>query len=117
MNNPLMDAQGQKIEYDYYAVSEADSLPEGDRLFLEVDNAPIVIFHIQGEYFAIADRCTHDDGPLGEGEVSDHQVACPRHGARFDLRSGKALTLPAVTSTPTYPVRVRKGMIEIGIPK
>jgi 3-phenylpropionate/trans-cinnamate dioxygenase ferredoxin subunit len=67
---------------------------------------------------AIEDRCTHDDGPLCEGEWDSDacEVVCPRHGARFDLRTGAALTLPAYLPVETYPVRVRDdGMIVIEV--
>ena len=116
MNEPMNDT-GTPIEFEYFAISPADSLPEGERLFLEIDNLDIVVFNIRGEFYAIEDRCSHDDGPLGEGELSDHQVICPRHGARFDIKSGNALTLPAVKGVSSFPVQVNEGMIEIGIPK
>jgi len=103
--------------YTYVQIVRAEELPPGERLFLEVAGDPIVVFNIAGKYFAIGDTCTHDDGPLGDGELDGYQIICPRHGARFDIRSGKALTLPAVVDTPSYPVRVVDGMIEIGIPQ
>ncbi len=104
-------------EVEFIAVASADEVPSGERLFLEIDGKAIVVFNLAGEYFAIADLCSHDDGPLGEGEVLDHEVECPRHGARFDLRTGKALTLPAVVDIPAYPVRVEGGELLVGIPK
>jgi 3-phenylpropionate/trans-cinnamate dioxygenase ferredoxin component len=75
----------------------------------------VVIFNLGGEYYAIGDVCTHDQGPLGEGEVEDYEIICPRHGARFDIRTGEVLALPAVQDVPTYPVRVNEGMVEIGV--
>lgn len=102
---------------DFYGVAPVDDLPNGERLFLEIGEDYIVVFNIGGDYFAIADLCSHDDGPLGDGEITDHSIACPRHGARFDLRDGKALTPPAVEDIPAYPVRVQDGVIEVGIPK
>ena len=103
-------------ELEYVAVAGLDELPKGERLFLEVDGKPIVVLNIGGNFFAIGDLCTHDNGPLGEGELDGHAIICPRHGARFDVKTGKALSLPAVTPTPSYPVRVQDGMIEIGLP-
>ena len=85
--------------------------------FDQIGEDDIVIFNIGGEYYAIADICSHDDGPLGDGEVDGHAIICPRHGAKFDLRNGKALTFPAVVDIPAYPLRVRDGKIEIGVPK
>ena len=102
---------------DFHAVAEVTELPNGERLFLEFNDGYIVIFNVGGDYYAIADVCTHDDGPLGDGDLEGHEVVCPRHGARFDIRTGKALTLPAVVDIPSYPIRVIDGEIQIGIPK
>jgi 3-phenylpropionate/trans-cinnamate dioxygenase ferredoxin subunit len=102
---------------EFVSVAAVEEIQAGERLFIEIDNNYIVVFNISGDYYAIADLCSHDDGPLGDGEVEEHDIICPRHGARFDLRSGKALTFPAVEDIPAYPVRVKKGDIQIGIPK
>lgn len=102
---------------DFYPVAGLDDLPNGERLFLEFNDDYIVLFNIGGNFFAIADVCTHDDGPLGDGEIDGHEVICPRHGARFDVRTGKAETLPAVLDIPSYPVRVVDQEIQVGIPK
>jgi 3-phenylpropionate/trans-cinnamate dioxygenase ferredoxin subunit len=101
-------------EIVFTPVCSAEALPEGDRLFLEVDDLSIVLLNHKGEYYAIADICTHDNGPLGEGEVEDHEIICPRHGARFDIRTGKVLALPAIKDIAAFPTRVVDGMIEIG---
>lgn len=82
---------------------------------IEANGKRIALCHAEGEFFAIADLCTHDNGPLGEGELSDHQVECPRHGARFDIRSGKALCLPAILPVPTYKVEVRQDEVFIEV--
>jgi 3-phenylpropionate/trans-cinnamate dioxygenase ferredoxin subunit len=103
-------------ELEYIAVAEASELPPGERMFLDIDDEPIVIMNIGGRYFAIADVCSHDGGPIGEGDIDDCEIRCPRHGATFDIRDGKALSLPAVADIPAYPVRVTDGKIEIGLP-
>ncbi len=100
---------------EFVQVAPVDECPSGQRLFIEVDEQQIVIFNLAGNFYAIADVCTHDDGPLGEGEIDGFQIICPRHGARFDLRNGKALTFPAVVDTVSYPVRVVDGWIEVGV--
>ncbi len=105
------------LEHTFYPVADLTELPNGERLFVEIGELPIVVFNIAGGLFAIGDVCTHDDGPLGDGEVVGYEISCPRHGARFDIRSGKALALPAVVDTPSYPVRVDDGKILIGIPR
>lgn len=102
-------------ELVFYSVCSAEDLPPGERLFIEFGDTPIVIFNIAGDYYAIVDVCTHDDGPLGEGEIEDHEIVCPRHGARFDVRTGEVLALPAVKGVPSFPIRVNEGVIEIGV--
>lgn len=102
-------------ELKYYPICTADELSPGERLFIEVGDMPVVLFNIEGDFFAIADTCTHDQGPLGEGEVEDHEIICPRHGARFDIRTGEVLALPAVQDVQIYPVRVNEDMVEIGV--
>lgn len=101
---------------EFIGVGREDEVPPGERLYVEIDGNPIVIFNIAGQLFAIADICSHDSGPLGEGDLDGYEISCPRHGAEFDVRTGKVLSLPAVEDIPTYPVRVRDGEIEVGLP-
>jgi 3-phenylpropionate/trans-cinnamate dioxygenase ferredoxin subunit len=109
------ELEAEKLEF--VAIGELDEIPTGERIFVDIDEHNIVVFNIAGKLFAIADLCSHDNGPLGDGELeSDQEVVCPRHGARFDVRSGKALTLPATIDIPAYPVRVVDGQVEVGIP-
>jgi 3-phenylpropionate/trans-cinnamate dioxygenase ferredoxin subunit len=103
-------------QLEYIVIASEDELPSGERIFLEIDGQPVAVFNIAGKYFAIADVCSHDDGPVAEGDLHDTQIECPRHGAKFDLESGKALTLPAVVDIPAYPVRLANGEILIGLP-
>jgi len=100
----------------YYVIANVDELPNGKRLFIEVDGHAVVVFNLAGNYYAIGDVCTHDEGPLGDGCLEGDEIICPRHGAHFDVRTGKAVSLPAVIDTPAYPVRVVNGQIEIGLP-
>lgn len=102
--------------YQFYEIANIDDIPNGGRIFLEIGPHRIVVFNIAGAIYAIGDVCTHDDGPLGEGDLDGYEVICPRHGARFDVRNGKATALPAVYATPAYPIRTVGGKIEIGIP-
>jgi 3-phenylpropionate/trans-cinnamate dioxygenase ferredoxin subunit len=102
---------------DFADIGPIEDLSEGERLYLEIDNEFIVVFNIAGELYAIADLCSHDDGPLGDGEIEGNEIICPRHGAHFDVRTGKALTLPAVVDIPAYPIRLNDGRIEVGVPK
>jgi len=102
--------------YKFYRVSMVNEFPSGERLFLEIDGLPIVLFSIGDDFLATGDICTHDGGEIGEGELDGEEIICPRHGARFNIRTGKAMSLPAVTGIPIYPVRQVDGFIEIGIP-
>lgn len=103
-------------EVDFVPVASESELPNGERLFVQVDDLTIVVFNIAGQYFAIGDVCSHDNGPVGEGEVEGNEIICPRHGARFDIRNGEVKALPAVVDIPAYPVRVVDGQIEVGVP-
>ena len=102
---------------EYLEIAPASDLPEGERLFVEIEGKPIVIFKIAGQFFSIADVCSHDDGPVGEGQLEGYNITCPRHGAQFDIRTGKVVQMPAVVDIPAYPIRVIDGMIQLGIPK
>jgi 3-phenylpropionate/trans-cinnamate dioxygenase ferredoxin component len=105
-----------QTKVEFYEIGPAD-LPNGERLFVEIDNRQIVVFNIAGQYFAIGDVCTHDEGPVGDGLLEDFNIVCPRHGGEFDVRSGKAVMMPAVVDIPAYPIKVMEGNILIGIPK
>jgi 3-phenylpropionate/trans-cinnamate dioxygenase ferredoxin subunit len=104
-------------QIEYLEVADASELGIGERLYVEIDRDPIVIFNIAGQLFAIADVCSHDNGPVGDGRLDGNEIACPRHGARFDIRTGKVLSLPAIVDIPAYPVRVREERIEVGVPR
>jgi 3-phenylpropionate/trans-cinnamate dioxygenase ferredoxin component len=101
---------------EYVAVATVEELPNGTRKFLEVDGEPIAVFNIADTYYAIADLCSHDGGPVAEGNVYGHEIECPRHGARFDVRTGKVVSFPAVVDIPVYPVKVEGGQVLVGFP-
>ncbi len=107
----------EESKIEFVEIAPADQLPPGERLFIEVEGRSIVIFNIAGTLFATGDVCSHDGGPVGDGELEGYDIICPRHGARFDVRTGEVLLLPAVEDIPAYPVRVREGNIELGIPR
>jgi 3-phenylpropionate/trans-cinnamate dioxygenase ferredoxin component len=101
---------------EFIPVASTDELPNGARIIVEIDGEAIALFNIAGKIFAIGDVCSHDDGPVAEGELDKEEIECPRHGARFELKSGKALTLPAVADIPAYPVEVDGDQILVGLP-
>ncbi len=79
-------------------------------------NTQIAVFATEGGLFAVEDRCSHADARLSEGEVEGEEVVCPAHGARFRLRDGKALSLPAVYPVQVFPVRVEDGKVFVEVP-
>jgi 3-phenylpropionate/trans-cinnamate dioxygenase ferredoxin component len=92
---------------DFVKAGRVAEIPPGERKLVEVDGVRIAIFNLEGDYYAIEDVCTHDGGPLVEGDIlPGGQIRCPRHGARFDIRTGQALSMPAFTPTTSYEVRV-----------
>jgi 3-phenylpropionate/trans-cinnamate dioxygenase ferredoxin subunit len=93
----------------FVKVARADAIAPGEKQIVEVDGILVVIVNLDGQFYAIEDVCTHDGGPLGEGDLEGAELICPRHGSRFDVRTGEALTLPAFEAAPTYEVRVENG--------
>lgn len=100
-----------------HTVCTTEELPAGARKIIEVEDLKIGVFNCDGELFAIEDRCSHDDGPLAEGELDcvACTVECPRHGSIFDLRSGRPRTLPAFAPVEVFEVRVEDGEIRIEV--
>ena len=98
-------------------VCPVEELPPGSVKIVRAGLVAVGVYNLGGEYYAIEDRCSHDDGPLCEGDFDAETavVICPRHGANFDIRSGRALTLPAYEPVETYPVRVVDGLIKVDV--
>ena len=107
----------QTENIEFVEIAPASELPNGERLFVEIEGKSIVIFNIADQFFSIADICTHDDGPLGDGDLEGFNIVCPRHGGEFDVRTGKVMQMPAVVDVPAYPVKVVDGMIQLGLPR
>ncbi|MDQ6931696.1 MAG: non-heme iron oxygenase ferredoxin subunit [Candidatus Eremiobacteraeota bacterium] len=87
-------------------VAKRSEIPPGTTKRVVVDGTEVLLCHCDGEIFAIEDVCTHDGGELDQGELEDCRIMCPRHGAYFDVKTGAALTLPAVLPVPTYVVTI-----------
>lgn len=99
---------------DWTRVCAASAIASGEHVVTEVDDVQVVVFNVDGEYFALEDMCSHDDALLSEGMLDGQEVVCPRHGAKFCLRTGEALTPPAYEDVPTYQVRVSDdGSLEV----
>jgi metal-sulfur cluster biosynthetic enzyme/nitrite reductase/ring-hydroxylating ferredoxin subunit len=93
----------------FVRVAAVGDVPDPGRTLVEVDGDVVALFHVDGRFYAIDDVCTHDGGPLVDGELTDFKIACPRHGAKFDIRTGAALTMPAVRATRSHEVKVDAG--------
>ena len=92
---------------NFVKVASLDEIPPGGSKLVEVDMVRVALFNLNGEVYAIEDVCTHDGGPLVEGTIVDGcEVQCPRHGARFDIRTGAAVRFPAFEPTKAYTVRI-----------
>jgi 3-phenylpropionate/trans-cinnamate dioxygenase ferredoxin component len=98
---------------DWVSVAKVSELAPGSHRVVDVDGASVAVFNVGGEYYAIEDVCTHDGGQLTGGTVEGDQVVCPRHGARFSIKTGDALTAPAYEATAKFPVRVENGVIQV----
>lgn len=99
----------------FVKVASVGDIPAGQGQAFKVDGQEIAVFNAQGAYYALDDICTHEEASLAEGDVEGCAVECPLHGARFDLRSGKVLSLPATVPAKTYPTRVVGSDIEIEV--
>jgi 3-phenylpropionate/trans-cinnamate dioxygenase ferredoxin subunit len=98
-------------------VAPVDELPPGTMRIVPAGSRLVGVFNCDGTYYAIEDRCSHDDGPLAEGEWDPEAcvVVCPRHGSRFDLQTGIPMSLPAFERVETFPVSVRDGMVFVDV--
>jgi 3-phenylpropionate/trans-cinnamate dioxygenase ferredoxin component len=99
-------------------VCPVDELQPGEMKLVPAGPITVGVYNVDGELYAIEDRCSHDDGPLAEGDWDPEEavVVCPRHGSKFDLRTGRPLTLPAYVPVEVYPVRVEDGTIKLEVP-
>lgn len=98
---------------DWIDVAKTSELGPGGHRVVDVDDVVIAVFNIEGEFFAIEDVCTHDGGELTGGEIENDVIVCPRHGAKFSIRSGEVLAPPAYEPVDTFPVRVQDGVVQV----
>jgi 3-phenylpropionate/trans-cinnamate dioxygenase ferredoxin subunit len=99
-------------------VGPVEDFPPGEVRIVRDGQLTIGVYNCDGEFYAIEDRCSHDDGPLCEGdfEPAECVAICPRHGSRFDVRTGRALTLPAYIPVDTFEVQVEDGVVRVLVP-
>ncbi len=99
---------------DYQQVSSVTEFPSNGRLATIVDDRAVLVLRVAEQFYAIEDVCTHDGQPLTDGPVNGCEITCPRHGARFDVITGKALCMPATSPIPRFAVKVEDGQIFVG---
>ncbi len=99
----------------YFKVAEPSELAPGGKKLVEVEGRAIAVFRLDDGFHAIDDVCTHDGGPLAEGELIGREIMCPRHGARFDVVTGQALCMPAIEPVTVHAVEVRGDGIYVAI--
>src|SRR5512139_4076921 len=90
----------------FVSVAKLDDIPRGRVKIVAVGDEEVALCNVDGTIYAVANVCSHDGGPLGEGHLLGDQIECPRHGARFDVRTGAVKALPAIVPIPTFAVRV-----------
>jgi 3-phenylpropionate/trans-cinnamate dioxygenase ferredoxin subunit len=98
---------------EFVTVASVDDLKPGERLVVEVGRDWVIIFNVGGTYYAVEDMCSHEEYYLSEGELNGTTLECPKHGACFDITSGKHLSPPAVSPIRTFEVRVEDGAIQV----
>lgn len=100
---------------DFVRLTATSAIPDPGQAYFEVEDRMVVLFHVDGQFYCLDDVCTHDGGPLGEGTLDGHTIACPRHGAKFDIRTGQALTMPANQPTRSYEVRIDSDIVYVRV--
>ena len=98
---------------DWVDVVRIEDLPPGSRRVVDVDGAQVAVFNLDGRFYAIEDVCTHDGGDLAGGELDGEAIVCPRHGARFSVKTGEVLAPPAYGPVATFPVRLEDGRVQV----
>ena len=91
---------------EFLSAARTSEISDGGKLLVEVDDRLVILFQVGNDYFCIDDVCTHDGGTLSDGPHEGFEIACPRHGARFDIRCGKAMCMPATQDTVAHKVKV-----------
>jgi metal-sulfur cluster biosynthetic enzyme/nitrite reductase/ring-hydroxylating ferredoxin subunit len=100
---------------EFTRVADVSEIADPGTMLVEVDGEVVALFHVEGRFYAIDDVCTHDGGPLVDGELTGYKIACPRHGAKFDIRTGAALSMPAVRPTRAHAVKVENGGVWVAL--
>lgn len=100
---------------EFVAVAKVTEVPVGQLKPVMVSGTRLLICHTETGFYAVDDTCTHDDGPLADGFLDGNAIECPRHGARFDVTTGKVLCLPAAVGVRSYPVQVEGTDVKVSV--
>lgn len=111
----MSETTTEKETRKWVEVAAPDEIPEGEARTFDIEGIRVAVARAKGQLYAIQDLCSHDDGPLGEGELEEFAIVCPRHGAKFDVRTGAVLAMPAVAPIETFPVMEKDGKVMVGI--
>src|SRR5215470_16479185 len=103
------------MESTSVVVGKTTEIGPGDRKIIQAEGTFIAVFNVGGKYYAIEDVCSHDDGPVAEGDLDGFEIECPRHGARFDIRNGRVLSFPAITSIRSFNVAVNGDEVVVDV--
>lgn len=101
----------------WVAIAAPEDIAEGEVRTFSVDPGKVAVARKEGQLYAVQDLCTHDDGPLGEGALDGYAIVCPRHGAKFDIRTGAVLLMPAIIPISTFPVMEKDGQVLVAVPE
>jgi 3-phenylpropionate/trans-cinnamate dioxygenase ferredoxin subunit len=99
----------------FVEAAKLSEVPPGQVETVEIGDEDIALCNVEGEIYAIANVCTHDEGPLGDGYLLGDEIECPRHGARFNVKTGEVEVLPAIVPVPTFEVRVEGDRILVDV--
>ena len=100
---------------EFVLAAKVSEIPVGQFKPVEVQGRRLLICHTESGFYAVDDTCTHDDGPLADGWLEGNAIECPRHGARFDVTTGKVLCLPAAVGIKSYPVKVEGDQVKVQV--
>ncbi|MGR9036709.1 MAG: non-heme iron oxygenase ferredoxin subunit [Gammaproteobacteria bacterium] len=98
---------------DWIDVIGENALADGENVVVDVDGTEVAVFKLDGKFYAIEDVCTHDGAEIASGEVEGDEIICPRHGARFCIKTGEVKSPPAYEDIPCFPVRIENGMVQV----
>ena len=100
---------------EFHKIAKTGDVAPGEVALYEIEGHRVALCNVDGDFHAIEDVCTHDAGPLDQGELAGKEIKCPRHGAKFDVTTGNALTLPAVKPVPKHDVKVKSNDVYVAL--